>query len=202
MLIAVIGGVGSGKSKVLTILERDFSICGLRTDEVAGDLYRRGNPVFHALLRLLPDIGTASGEGIDKRKLAERIYGDAALRKEVEGIVHPAVWQEVERRMLLSRERGESLAVETALPEEHFLRACTEVWFVYAEREVRISRLRKGRGYSRAYAERIIDSQRSDEEYRSLSDWTLDNSGSEEETRDEIYEHCKRLERECKLYRR
>ena len=53
-----------------------------------------------------------------------------------------------------------------------------ELWYVYADREVRILRLMNSRGYSREKAEGIMANQLSDEVFRRECDFIIDNSSS------------------------
>ena len=195
MIIGVIGGVGAGKSTVLEILEQSYSCRIYRTDDIAKSFYQAGNPVFTSLRELLGD-DMIRDDHIDIPKLGQKLYqaGNAGLRERIERIVHPAVWKNVDARIRDAKKEGRNIVVETALPTGHFTEKCDEVWFVHCEPEIRIKRLMESRGYSREKAFGIIRSQMEDEEYFSLADWVIENSGTEEETRNEIYEHCKRLE--------
>ncbi len=196
MTIAVIGGVGAGKSTVLEVLEQDYGFRIYRTDDLAKTMYHKGSPVFAALAELLgPEVLTEDGEGFQLPRFAEKLYADAALRKKVDGIVHPAVWREAGRLARRCEKEGGRAVVETALPNADFLRTCDEVWFVYTEAEERIRRLQESRGYSREKAESILRAQPADEEYAALSDFMINNSYTKEETLHEIYQHCKRFER-------
>ncbi len=195
MVIGVIGGVGAGKSTVLERLREQYGFQVYRTDDMAKSMYHKGSPVFAALTELLgEDILTEDGEHFQLNRFAERLYKEPKLRRRVEEIVHPAVWHEVHRLVRQAGKEGARLVVETALPRQDFLTACDEVWFVYTEREVRIQRLMQSRGYSREKAEAIIQAQPEDDEYAALSDFVINNSFTEEETGNEIYEHCKRLQ--------
>ena len=196
MVIGVIGGVGAGKSTVLETLQERYGFQIYRTDDMAKSMYHKGSPVFTALTELLgEEILTPDGEGFQLEAFAKRLYAAPALRKRVEHIVHPAVWHEVHQLVRKGRRAGARLVVETALPNQTFLADCDEVWFVYTAQEVRIQRLMQSRGYSREKAEAIIAAQPGDDEYAALSDFVINNSFTEEETGNEIYEHCKRLQR-------
>ncbi len=196
MVIGVIGGVGAGKSTVLETLRQNYDFQVYRTDDMAKQLYRKGSPIFAALTELLgEEILTSDGEGLQLAALATRLYNEPTLRKKLENIVHPAVWQDVHHLARKAKKEEIRIVVETALPNQAFLADCDEVWFVYTERETRIQRLMESRGYSRERAESIIAAQPEDDDYAALSDFVINNSFTEEETRNEIYEHCKWLQR-------
>jgi dephospho-CoA kinase len=195
MVIGVIGGVGAGKSTVLEVLKNDFQYEVYRMDDLAKALYQPGTRVYDAILALLgPDVAREDGS-LDFTKFAERLYRDRVLRKKVDHIVHPEVFREVDRLIAKARKKEHDITVETALPNQHFIDECDEVWFIYTEAEVRIQRLMESRGYTRGKAEDMIHSQMDDAEYFELSTLVIDNSGTREETVHEIYEHCKRFQR-------
>ncbi len=195
MVIGVIGGVGAGKSTVLETLRQNYEFQIYRTDDMAKQLYHKGSPVFAPLTELLgEEILTPDGEGFQLTALAARLYSAPDLRKKLEEIVHPAVWREVHQLAWKAKKEGSRIVVETALPNQAFLADCDEVWFVYTERETRIQRLMQSRGYSRERAESIIAAQLEDDDYAALSNFVINNSFTEEETGNEIYEHCKRLQ--------
>ena len=51
---------------------------------------------------------------------------------------------------------------------------------------MRANRLEEGRGYPRSKTESVMRSQASDEEFRAFSDAVIDNSGSFQETEEQI----------------
>lgn len=195
LVIGIIGGVGAGKSTVLQILEETYHFQCFRTDDLAKSLYYKGSSVYQELVRILGrDILGEDGE-IDRKKMASVIYRDLQKKNEVNALVHPAVWELVDRVIRECRKENQNICVETALPDSDFCKRCDEIWYVFTEQEERIKRLMKDRGYSREKAEAIIAAQPSEERYRTAADFILDNSGSKEETIHEIYKHCQRKQR-------
>lgn len=194
-IIGVIGGVGAGKSTVLAVLEAQFFCRIVRTDDIAKTFYTKGHPVYERLKEMFGE-DILSGDHIDLAAFGKILYraGNENLREQVDQIVHPAVWDFVDAWIREARETGTRIVVETALPNADFIQKCDEVWFVHCDPEVRISRIMKTRGYSREKAVGIIHSQPHDADYAGMADWVIENTGTEEETRNEIYEHCKRLE--------
>lgn len=181
MILGIIGGVGAGKSTVLALLTEAYGFTAYRTDDIAKSFYVTGHPVFEALKQLL---GPAL-EGPDGRAfLAQKLYGPggASLRAEVDCIVHPAVWEFVDEKIAEARKDGHSIVIETALPTRHFTEGCDETWFVYTDEEVRVARLMASRGYSEEKARAMIHAQMDNAGYAAFADWTVDNSGSREET--------------------
>ncbi len=196
MILLLIGGIGSGKSAVMSFLTEECHFQGLRTDDLAKSFYRNGNPVFSALRGLMgEDIVAEGGATLRLPLIRERIYRDPGLRAAVEEIVHPAVWEEVERQIRACRSEGRNLAVETALPVKKYADAADACCFVYADRETRLSRLEESRGMGRKDAEAVLSVQPPDSFYRELATFEVDNSRSLKEATDEVYKYCKRFQR-------
>jgi dephospho-CoA kinase len=99
VFVGLTGGIASGKSTVARLLEaRGATI--VDADEVARDLLVPGTAVHRAVVErfgkgvVIPEDGT-----IDRRALAAVVFGSAEARRDLERIVHPAVWQEVAERV-------------------------------------------------------------------------------------------------------
>ena len=137
---------------------------------------------------VLVNMKTFEYEGKLKPSVEVPVHAAVYLDREtVNGIIHPMVWEEVRRRLRRAGEEGASLAVvEAALPGEKVHDIYDEMWYVYTSRENRIRRLMEGRGYTREKCESIMASQLSDEAFRRLCDFEIDNNGSLEEVKEQI----------------
>ena len=70
--------------------------------------------------------------------------------------------------------------------EDHYETICDEIWYIYAKKEIRKERLKKSRGYSEEKIQNMMDSQLPEEEFRMKCNRTIDNSGTIEETKEQI----------------
>ena len=198
MVIGVIGGVGAGKSTVLGTLKDEYGFRVLRTDDIAKSFYVSGNPVFEKLKKLLgDDIETEDGKA-DIPAFAKKLYGDnaEATRKKVDEIVHPAVWEYVRKEV---SESPQIVVVETAIPNDDFLKMCDEIWAVLTDEDIRIERLMKTRGYTEKKARDMILSQISDEAYAGMASFLIDNSGTPAETEEKIRRHLGLVKSCCRI---
>ena len=188
-VIGITGGVGSGKSCVLELIQE---LCGARlllADQIAHDLMEPGKPGYQAVVQALGVDFLADDGTIDRKRLAELIFGKREARKTVDGIIHPMVWKEICHEIRNAEEAV--VVVEAALPDEKVHDIYDEMWYVYTSRENRISRLMKGRGYTREKCEAIMESQLPDEEFRKMCQTEIDNNGSLEDVRKQVAEKLK-----------
>ncbi len=187
--IGITGGVGSGKTAILNYIQKHYRCEVYLADRVAELLQEPGTDCFQALTALLgEEVKTPDGR-IDRGKMAERIFADPDLLERVNDIVHPAVKIFLLERLEAARKAGltELFFVEAALLIECGYRDLVdELWYVYADEEVRIRRLREQRGYSSEKISEIMKNQLSEEIFRQNSDFVIDNSGSLEESYQQI----------------
>ena len=90
-IIGITGGVGAGKSAILEFLAQNYNARVIYSDIVANDIKKKGYPAYDELVMLLGE-GILGDDGeIDKKKMAEAIFGDEKLLSKVNNILHPAV---------------------------------------------------------------------------------------------------------------
>lgn len=97
LLIALTGGIASGKSAVADIFA-SLGVPVLDTDRIARDVVEPGTATLGQLVAEFGnDILDASGR-LDRSRMRERVFGDPAQRKRLEAITHPAIREELARQ--------------------------------------------------------------------------------------------------------
>lgn len=93
--VALTGGIGSGKSTVASIFKK-LGVCVVDTDEISHELTSTGGK---AISRIADVFGSEYVEGgkLDRAKMRELVFSDAASRKKLESILHPMIRHEVEK---------------------------------------------------------------------------------------------------------
>lgn len=188
-LIGVTGGVGVGKSEILSYIRKHYKCRIYLADEVAHLIKKKGERCYERLVELLgEEILDADGE-IDKQKMAAAIFASEELLEQVNNIVHPEVRRYLEARIKEAEasEEVEFLFIEAALLiEAGYKEIVDEMWYIYADTQVRRKRLRENRGYSEEKIEQIMSVQLSEEEFRAACDFVIDNNGELEESYKQI----------------
>lgn len=178
--IGITGGVGAGKSEILKYIKRHYKCEIYLADEAAHEVKRAGTECFDRLVTLLgSDIVGEDGE-INKAVMADKIFGDEELLRQVNEIVHPAVKDYLMAKYEAALENPdiELFFVEAALLiEAGYKELVDEMWYIYADRKVRRKRLMYSRGYSEEKIQNIMDNQLTEEEFREACDFVIDNSG-------------------------
>lgn len=180
IVIGITGGIGSGKSTVMDILEKRYGVRLIAADSLGHKSMEKGCDTYREMVREF-GVGILSDNGeIDKRRLSDILFSDEDMLQIQNGIVHPFVRNEIERQLNEWENSGERIAaVESAiLVEAGCGGRCDEIWLVTAGTEVRVKRLTESRGYTREMAERIMRRQKSDGQYAENCDRIIYNDGN------------------------
>ena len=159
LIIGLTGGIGSGKSTVA----RHFQALGvpvIDADEVGRELAEPGQPALAAIVeRFGTDMLDDAGR-LDRARLRERVFTHPRQRRELEGILHPRIRAEIQRRITgLSPACGYCLLSVPLLLESGWQDMVQRILVVDAPRETQIRRAVARDGVSREQVEAILDSQ-------------------------------------------
>ena len=172
--VALTGGIACGKS----MAEACFRACGCRVldaDRVVWALEAPGGEAVGPIVARFGREGLGSDGGIDRRALAERVFGDAAARRALEAIVHPLV------RAAVARWLGEAQAGEVSVFSAALLYECgweaawPAVVCVAASEATQVRRMVEKRGMSEAQARARLASQMPVSEKARRAQWVLHN---------------------------
>lgn len=187
--IGITGGVGSGKSVVMDYLQACYGAKIILADLVAHDLMQPGAISYQQIIdHFGKDILKEDGE-IDRQKLGAIVFADEEELKILNEITHPNVKEEIRARihMAIEDENVPFVCLEAALLlEENYREMLDEIWYIYVDRQTRIERLAKGRGYTEEKSLSIMEKQLSDDYFMEQCEHTIDNSHSVEETQRQI----------------
>jgi len=183
--VGLTGGIASGKSTVSRILAEKGAVL-IDFDEMAHAVQDPGGPVWREIIRhfgreMLLEDGT-----IDRRKLGETVFADREKRELLNRLVHPAIFEEWQRRLAKIRARRADAIVVSDIPlliEAGMKGMVDLVLLVYITPEEQIRRVMARDGFSREEAERRLAAQMPIDEKLRSADIVIRNEGSPEETR-------------------
>ncbi|MGC9333218.1 MAG: dephospho-CoA kinase [Anaerolineae bacterium] len=183
-LIGLTGNIATGKSEVGRILSR-LGARVIDADRVAHEVMEPQGPAYGPVVEAF-GTGILAGDGsIDRAKLGQIVFRDAAALRRLEAAVHPATIAEVGQRITHSREPV--VVVEAIkLIEAGMHRLYNELWVVTAPRSLQIERLVESRGLSEAEAALRVDAQPPQEEKVRVADRVFVNDGTLAELEDKV----------------
>ena len=183
-IIGITGGVGAGKSEVLNFIAGRYDATVVEADQVGYLVMQPGKEAFEPVAELFGPSVVKEDQTLDREKIAQIVFEDRQLLEKLNAIVHPAVKRYIRRAIQMEQEAGtEIFVVEAALLiEDKYDEICDELWYIYADENVRMHRLMKNRGYSVEKIRGILANQLSEEEFESHCDFEIDNSGDFQDT--------------------
>lgn len=188
-IIGITGGVGAGKTQVLSYIAEHYCCKIVRADEAAHLLYEKGQECYKALVAFLGEQILCGDGTIDKKKMAALIFGDKALLEGVNAIVHPAVKRYIIEQIACERTKKEVdyFFIEAALLiEEHYDEIVDELWYIHSDEAVRRERLYRSRQYSEQKVSDIMKKQLSENVFRQHCQRVILNNCDLEETYQQI----------------
>ena len=188
-IIGITGGVGAGKSQILSYIQDHYHSRIVRADEVAHLVKEPGQACYKGLIDLLGEKVLNEDGTIHKGKMAEMIFSDKQLLERVNALMHPEVKKYILNQIQLEQERGEVdyFFIEAALLiEEHYDEIVDELWYIHADIDVRKQRLMQSRNYSEQKVADIMRGQLREEDFRKHCKEVISNNGDLEETYKQI----------------
>lgn len=188
-VIGITGGIGAGKSQVLQYIKQHYDCRIILADDVGNEVKLPGKNCYKQLVELLGnDILDVNGF-IVKEKMAAKIFSDVSLLSKVNAVIHPAVQEyiltEIKKERL--KQQYDFFFIEAALLIECGYSAIVdEMWYIYADEEVRRNRLLENRHYSNEKIDSIMQKQLREEDFRKNCSVVIDNSHDLKNTEKQI----------------
>ncbi len=185
-LIGLTGGAGSGKSTVAAML-RELGAVVVDADEAAHAVYEPGTPGFDAIVREFGVEFVRDGT-VDRARLGDLVFKDADARRRLNAVVHPLVRDWMAERTAEAVQAGTEVVVQDVplIFENGLEPLYSAVVMVYVPEELQVKRLVDGRGLNEERARAIVASQMPIEDKKRKAHHVIDNSGSIDDTREQV----------------
>ena len=191
MRIALTGGIACGKSTLAKFL-RELGIRLLDADDVVHELEAPGGAAVPAIVARFGAGVLAADGSVDRPKLAEIVFADAAARRDLEAILFPLVRSRLRAFTSEAARRGRPpstaplyIAIIPLLFESHWEGDYDIILAITSPLECQIHRMMRTRGYSRVQAEARLAAQMPVAEKAARADFVVVNDSTYEHLKDE-----------------
>jgi len=178
LLVALTGGIGSGKSLAAEYFS-DLGAQVLDFDQLARDVVERGTEGFDEILVRFGDDVLRNGN-LDRAHLAEIIFRDDIARKDLEAIIHPKIRIAFEEVILTLAEGAILVSQIPLLAESAYDYPFNFVITVSAREEIRRARLVE-RGMKDYQVSERFNVQANDAQREAIADAIIVNESSKDD---------------------
>ncbi|MBN9655332.1 dephospho-CoA kinase [Halobacillus sp. GSS1] len=181
VVIGLTGSIASGKSTIANMFS-DMDIPVIDADQISRDVVEPGEPAYQEIVATFGEQVLAEGGDLDRKKLGKIIFADETKRKQLNGIVHPKVREEmIRRRELYKNQQYRAVVLDIPLLFESNLTDYVEkILVVYVDEETQLQRLMERDQSGREDAEERIHAQIPVKKKAEMADAVIDNTGTVE----------------------
>jgi len=183
--VGLTGGIGSGKSTVADLFS-ELGVSVIDADRLAHQLTAPGGAAIEPIRAMFgPEFIEPLG-ALDRARMRDRVFSDAAAQKALESILHPMIRVETDRQAAQATSEYVilmiPLLVETGDPHAR----CDRVLVVDCPESLQIERAMARSKLARDAVEAIMTAQVSRAERLRRADDVIDNSGTPESLRPQV----------------
>lgn len=183
--IGLTGNFGMGKSTVAEMFKK-LGAHVINTDKIVEELLK-DSEVIDEIKKLFGEEIFTNGE-LDKKYIASIVFENPLMRIYLENILHPRVFEKVEEKIKDISTRGEPTIVVVEAPilfERGYQNKFDLIITVFTDEEIALKRL-QNKGISKEEAMKRLSCQFPINMKKSKSDYIIDNSGTIEETAQQV----------------
>ena len=180
LLVAITGGIGSGKSTFAEYLaEQGFIV--LSADDISKDILANDPEVRKDIIKEFGDLAY-SGKKVNKEFLAREVFSDPVKLKKINSILHPRVREEINSISKEHFKTSDIVFVEAALIfESKMEKMYNHIVLIVADKDIRKKRVKSTGKISEKDFLKRDENQLDDETKMKKADFVFINNGFKSE---------------------
>lgn len=201
LLLGITGGIATGKSTVVTMLQQKGAHV-IDFDHLARKVVEPDKPAWKDIVAYFGEQVLQADRTLDRKKLSDLVFRDFEKRKKLESFTHPRIMEEfiLSLNNIVSQDLMAIILVDVPLMIELNLQYMFhKIMVVHVPGEIQIERLMERDGISREEAASRLKAQLPIEDKVGYADFVVNNESSLEETQsqvDELWEKIKQSQQE------
>ena len=197
-IIGLTGGIGSGKSAAAKILKR-LGLKIIDLDQITHDLMKPSELGYIEIKKEFGEKYIDTKGAIDRQLLREEIFSSLDLKKRIESILHPIIFEECSKQLnKLKYEKYIVLVIPLLFETKNYISLIDESLLIDCDLETQIERVIKRDSVSKALANRIIKNQMNRQEKQLLADKVILNDGNINHLKTQLDIYYKKLLKDIK----
>ena len=177
--VGLTGGIGSGKSLVADLFAAQGAAV-IDTDQIAHQLTAAGGLAMPLIRQSFGDAFLTTEGALDRTRMRERVFTDAAARQQLEKILHPLIAQETETAAQCSEGAYLVFVVPLLVESGRWVDRVDRVLVVDCPEAMQIERVQARNQFSVAQVEAIMATQVQRSERLAVAHDVIVNDGPRE----------------------
>ena len=197
-IIGLTGGIGSGKSAAAKIL-KELGLKVIDLDQITHELMMPSELGYIEIKKEFGEKYIDTKGAIDRKLLREEIFSSFDLKKRIESILHPIIFEECNKQLnILKHEKYIVLVIPLLFETKNYISLIDESLLIDCDLETQIERVIKRDNVSKALANRIIKNQMNRQEKQLLADKIILNDGNINYLKTQLDSYYKKLHMDIK----
>lgn len=195
-VVAVTGGIGSGKTEVCRCFE-SLGVPVVDLDRIAHDMSVPGSSAMQAVRAAFGDDMFDDAGQLNRRKLRELVFAAPEALDQLNHIMHPAIRNEAIRQIEQLQTPYVVLAIPLLVESREDWHMIDHVIVVDCDVQTQLARVMQRSQLSEQMAQAIIAAQSSREARLALADTVLDNTRSLDDLQENVLAFHKNFSKTC-----
>ena len=192
-IIGLTGGIGSGKSAAAKIL-KELGLKVIDLDQITHELMMPSELGYIEIKKEFGEKYIDTKGAIDRKLLREEIFSSFDLKKRIESILHPIIFEECNKQLnTLKHKKYIVLVIPLLFETKNYISLIDEALLIDCDLETQIERVIKRDNVSKALANRIIKNQMNRQEKQLLADKVILNDGNIYHLENQLDSYYKKL---------
>ena len=197
-IIGLTGGIGSGKSAAAKIL-KELGLKVIDLDQITHELMMPSELGYIEIKKEFGEKYIDTKGAIDRKLLREEIFSSFDLKKRIESILHPIIFEECNKQLnLFKHEKYIVLVIPLLFETKNYISLIDEALLIDCDLETQIERVMQRDSISKALANRIIKNQMNREKKQLLADKVILNDGNINHLKTQLDSYYKKLHMDIK----
>lgn len=186
-VVAVTGGIASGKTSVCDLFYEYFQIETIDTDRLSKEAVAPGSKCLEEIISVFGEKVIDNTKNLNRPLMRKIIFENSSLRRKLENIIHPEVRRLVDSKIEKIKEKYCLLGIPLLYSRTQDSRI-NRILVIDCEEKIQIERATARDNLQKEDIERVISSQASRKQRLALADDIISNQGALSELKEQIIE--------------
>lgn len=198
-VVGLTGGIGCGKTEAARIFAR-LGVPVVDVDLIAHQLTQPGEETFSEIIDIFGKDYLLPDGSLNRAALRDKVFTDIAARKDLEGILHPAIHERALRELEANQDAPyQILAISLLFENQRYKDVVTRSLVMDCGEQLQVERTMKRSGLTEEIVRGIMAAQVSRAIRLKMADDVIVNEGSLEDLTQKIEEMHKKYMQACRV---